>query len=220
MKIRWSQLSAYTRTRFPGSVTLLPVLGYAVLFSDQLNSWLFDYGEFLQGGWLNPRYRILLIFLGAILLAIGRLLFFACPKSIQQFPSIDSYVGHHVSHPDRAEIKESLDNIKNHYPEIQKNTVPVEDSRTIGAQPYHLVVKRVQNVDSGTWVKDSGSESRAVVLRASYEIRDAPTRKLDIQSMWFCFGFYTLGTAVFLLPSLEVTMLALGQVIEMFWGLI
>lgn len=219
IKIRWSDLSAYTRTRFPGVVTLLPVLGYAVLFSDQLNSWFFNYGDFLQGGWLSPKTRILLVFVGAVLLAVGRLLFFACPKSIRQFAAIDGYVSHYGSHADRSEMRFSLQRIKKKYPNLSYNTVPEED-RFMGSQDYRKVVQSWKELSSGgdSWANDSSVGARATVLRAGYELMDCPSDLVDRVLKWACFAFYAVGTLVFLTPSFEVTLLALGQVVDLLLG--
>ncbi len=217
VKIRWSDLSAYTRTRFPGVVTLLPVLGYAVLFSDELNTWFFNYGDFLQSGWLSPQTRILLVFVGAVFLAVGRLVFLVCPSAIRQFPTVDGYVSYYVSHPDRAELKFSVDLIKKNFPQIAANTVPDRDE-LIGSQPYKLVVERVVRIGFGPWVEDSGGETRAIVLRAAYELMDSPRDVLVKGMKRTCFCFYAGGTLLFLVPSFEVTLLALGQAVTLLTG--
>lgn len=72
------------RSRLPQLATLIPVLGYAVLWSDQFQGWVMRFTEAFGTRGMNPLDRVQFLYFGAVLMLAGMLAYWAlCPAPLR-----------------------------------------------------------------------------------------------------------------------------------------
>ncbi len=86
----WRFSAAVLRTRVTGIISLIPLLGYFILYGDQFGRMFLEM-EALDGvpGLFEPITRAHLVYFGSILVFVGWALCFFCPWQVRQF--LDSW---------------------------------------------------------------------------------------------------------------------------------
>ena len=90
--INWELPARILRSPIVKSVTLVPVAGYIILYSDELSS-IFDLQEGYENlGFLPESWRIHLIYWGGIFLTIGIIIYsLKCPPKIKRLTNADTF---------------------------------------------------------------------------------------------------------------------------------
>ena len=184
------------RTRLPQIASLIPILGYAVLWGDAFQEVVMRFELALGSSMLlDPITRIRLLYFGSTLMLFGLIIYWwRCPRPIQQFATRREYIQYVNEGGEQGEARSAAAAIKRAGPwnEEQKRFLPHKATQILGFE-----------VTSGdVFHASEGSTLPAVfpVLQAHYELLD---RSRPISSA-LAAAFTYVGTAVFLVPSVEV----------------
>ena len=73
----------WTRTKLPQCASLIPVLGYAVLWGDQFQNWIMRF-DLTLGGFFTPLERIYCLYIGSVVILFGCMVYWVfCPTPIK-----------------------------------------------------------------------------------------------------------------------------------------
>lgn len=93
--VRWSTNAAITQTKLPQVISLVPILGYAILYGDQFQNLLMKYSLLGPDVLFTPFQRICLLYVGGIFVLVGLLIFYVfCPSIIRQYKTRNEYIRH------------------------------------------------------------------------------------------------------------------------------
>lgn len=102
---RWSQVAILARTRLPQLISLVPLLGYAVLWGGAFDSWMMQFHA-LGSLWFTPLTRIYLLYVGSVGVLAGMLVYWlCCPRPVQTFFDRRTYVQHMLQDAGYREIE-------------------------------------------------------------------------------------------------------------------
>lgn len=181
------------RSRLPQFATLIPVLGYAVLWSDQFQGWVMRFDQAFGTGGMSPLDRVQFLYFGAILILIGMLSYWAlCPRPLRH-GSRRAYLIAVDETADPSEGVKAVDFLRSRWTENEQGHFVVAGF-TVHAGDVAYMAGRKPAV--------SGTKS---LLSAYYEALDRAAPVRSTITVAFLFG----GAGVFLVPSVEVFFLAL-----------
>jgi hypothetical protein len=75
--LRWSSISAVMRFRVSQAASVIPIAGYALLWSDSAQQLLQLQVGLRSGAWFSVNQRLSLVYFGSILLTVALILFWA-----------------------------------------------------------------------------------------------------------------------------------------------
>ncbi|MEQ1716197.1 MAG: hypothetical protein ABL907_09465 [Hyphomicrobium sp.] len=195
------------RTRVSQAAATIPMIGYALLWSDKVASYL-ELNKALGSGifFATTTGRLAFLYLGAIFLTFAWLIYlWKCPPSIKRTPDLEDFlVSEMLSHnePLLNAIREKLKTLISHTPhgasEGWKEDAPITLRTTISdakvleasSQPRHDV-------------------NRSLLWQAWFTYSDATNRR----GLLACSVFFALGSIGMLVPSLEVFLMVVTRVI-------
>jgi hypothetical protein len=194
---RWSFAAALTRTKLPQFASLVPVLGYAVIWGDQFQNWIMRFDQTLgQSFWLTPLQRIYCLYVGSVIILIGLLLFWAfCPAPIRKHSSRRFYIQAVGQDLDTEEPKRAAAAI---------DVIEPDANKTVHIHSIALHAGIRTQARGGNFAAYSSP-----ALAAYYEILDRKWWPLSALVLLML----VVGGAVFLVPSLEVFLLAIQHLI-------
>lgn len=202
---KWSYASALTRTRLPQFASLVPILGYAVLWGDAFQTWVMRFSVFGPPLLFSTLTRIYLLYLGGVCILVGLVIFWLfCPRPLRLYRSRREYV--EAVRGDRDSIESgragaALAAVAHEFP-------PINNTGLIDVRQIHGIV--VSDEEIGITKREPSAVTAGApppVLTAYYEVLDRRRRVLSA----CCLSFLTLGGFLFLLPSLEVFFMAIGH---------
>ncbi|MCP5072246.1 MAG: hypothetical protein GY947_02990, partial [Rhodobacteraceae bacterium] len=91
--LRWSVISGLMKYRVSHAVSIIPIAGYAILWSEKFEG-LLQYQQTLDAeAWFTASTRLHLIYFGSIILSIALVIFLIrCPGFIRRHSAIENYV--------------------------------------------------------------------------------------------------------------------------------
>lgn len=181
------------RTRLPQFATLIPALGYAVLWSDQFQGWIMKFTlAFGSGGLLSPLDRITFLYFGSIVVLAGMLAFWAmCPRPLR-YGSRREYIRAAQETEDPKELKLAGEFVQSHWKE------------ELGSYQDVFGVS-LDNLSASTAINGTLPNEAVPALAAYYEGTDITQ---PIRS-GLTFILLAGGGLLFLVPSIEVFGLAI-----------
>lgn len=181
------------RTRLPQFATLIPLLGYAVLWGDQFQDVVLKFERaFGTRGIFSPIDRVQFLYFGSVLILCGMLAYWVLCPSPLRFGSRRSYL---------SAVSETADPR-----EAQKAGIYLRPRVSKGKA---LDVAGVQFTSQELGMAEAGQVGATTI-----RVQSAYYEALDIgQPLRSGAAFVLLigGTALFLVPSIEVFLLALSR---------
>ncbi|QIG70401.1 hypothetical protein EVB88_017 [Rhizobium phage RHph_N28_2] len=211
--IRWTFSSALARTKLPQVISLIPLLGYAVLWSDQFHDQIMRFETLAPSLWFSPTDRIRCLYIGSLLVLGGVvLLFLFCPVQIRALKNSTEYADHTFRSVDVHELEVAYEKILS----ITTTAGPADRLPpflgTVDAKQLATGLNLISNPDHrrDTLQYQGNRQTMATAaLQAHYSLLD--------RSRPFAAGatFILLftGAIIFLLPSVEVFLMVVKQTV-------
>jgi hypothetical protein len=204
---RWTYAAALTRTKLPQFASLVPVLGYAVLWGDWFQAFLMKFSTLGPSLWFSAMTRISLLYVGGVYILGGLLIFWlACPRPLRLYRSRRQYVEAVRGDRDTEECARA-----------GKALRPIFDSMPKGPPGRRLIHGiLVSEEELGIMERQIGAVTAGAAiapLTAYYELLD---RRHPVISA-FCLFMLIFGAFLFLLPSLEVFVMAINHLSDQGW---
>ena len=199
--LRWSFVNQLMRLRISQAAAAIPILGYALLWSQKLSEWLVLQEALGSNGgiWFNVVDRLMLLYVGSVLLTLSWLIYlFRCPSPIKESTSLDDFVIRNMQMHDDI----TLGRIRNI---LRMHVLPGE----AGGQVFvysPLVPATLTDEYSAARLNNHlgiGFElepNRSAIYRCYYLFRDGEAPVFIALAA----VLFVLGSFVFLLPSAEV----------------
>ncbi|MGO8422268.1 hypothetical protein ACC807_11075 [Rhizobium ruizarguesonis] len=214
--IRWTFSSALARTKLPQVISLIPLLGYAVLWSDQFHAQIMQFETLAPSLWFSPTDRIRCLYIGSLLVLGGVvLLFLFCPIQIRASKNSTEYADHIFQSVDVHELEvahEKILSITTATAEPAERLPPFlgrVDAKHL-ATGLTLISNPDHRRDTLQWQGNRQSMAMAA-LQAHYLLLDR-SRPLAAGAT---FILLFAGAIIFLLPSVEVFLMVVKQTVEL-----
>jgi hypothetical protein len=196
---RWTWSARLARTRVPALVSLIPLLGYVIILSDEFHAAAMKFEQLGGGLWFSSVGRIHLLYLGSVLVLLGLAIYWALgPRSIQSYLHSRDYVEAMVR--DGAPRK-----LKRVYMQVVEAVSPT-------ARPHELVeALALIETDEGRYLtyRDGPRMHQArIVFEEHWRVRDRWCPALSAASILFMGA----GLALVAMPSIEVFFMAMRKV--------
>lgn len=204
---RWTYVASLARTKLPQFASLVPVLGYAVLWGDSFHAFVMEFSKLGPSLWFSTLTRIYLLYVGGVYILGGLIMYWvACPRPLRLYRSRREYVEAVRGDRDSDECIRAgtaLSSIR--------ESVPMNG--------------RKQRLFYGIIVTDEElgvieREPAAVMAGASVAPLTAYYELLDRRNPFAagtCLFFLVFGAFLFLLPSLEVFLMAIDHLTDQGW---
>jgi hypothetical protein len=218
---QWSNYVWLFENRISKYTILVPVLGYLVLFNDQIFEHL-KFQELADEGpihfGVNPKSRLRMIYLGLLLIATAQTLYFLFRPSVLKFSSdLRGYVDHGLKYFTFSDFLNLHDKIR------FSGSGPVtgygdyydtewESFKTI-ALGNEIKRKKFQGVpvnDAANWqrAREMHEDLLKAILKESFAVRDRRHRLILCITLTIAF----IGYALLLIPSLDLTLKVLSAI--------
>jgi hypothetical protein len=197
-------------SRISQAAAFIPLIGYALLWSEKFKEHL-ELHEALSGGmWFNTTERLLLIYLGAILLTMSWVLFsLFCPKIIKNNVSADDYVFKalqtstdlYVQNVCEYILKVSIVKGTGNKEKVAQWTKNYEITPLIHLDPHrfsHDIKYVLRNFSTRNSVNLNPKIS--IALYAYYNVLDCKR----LTALGFSVIFFIVGVAIISIPSIDV----------------
>lgn len=194
---KWSHAAFLARTRLPLIASLVPVLGYAVLWSDAFNQSIMRLEALGHRQWFDPLTRIEFLYTGGVMVLAGMIVFWLrCPWQLRTFTDRTEY---------SSWIREGL----------QSN-----EAARAGRAVRRLTGNAVRN-DANAFV-DGVELSEGALAQAEKGSTEVPSIfcahfvLLDLSRSFSCLSclvLLTVGGVVFAVPSIEVLCAAIPKIV-------
>ncbi len=91
--LRWSVISGLMKYRISQAASIIPVAGYAILWSEKFDGLLKYQKAWDAAAWFTVSERLHMIYFGSISLTIALAIFYIfCPHIIRRQPTIEGYI--------------------------------------------------------------------------------------------------------------------------------
>lgn len=179
------------KTRVPQFATLIPLLGYAILWSDQFEGWIMKFDRAFGGGsLLTPSQRVEFLYFGSVLILLGMVVFWLlCPRPLR-YGSLRDYLMAVAETADPREATQAAQFVRPNKPgegsfvldgfRISTRELSLAMNGTVGAQTTNVQSAYYEGLD-----------------------RNQPVRSGSV------FALLAGGALIFLVPSVEVFFLAM-----------
>lgn len=193
----WSWSVALTRTRLPQLATLIPVLGYGVLWSDSFDGALMEFGvAFGSNNVLSPLARVQLLYFGSLTILAGLIVFWLlCPQVVRS--------GSRRAYLDEAAVRDDPNDAKTAANYLLSRELP---GRFDQWTELHSVRLNPSNLTAIVGQPHAFEMTKAA-HSAYYEAMD---RSRPLAST-ITLLLLILGSGLFLLPSIEVFWMAMAK---------
>lgn len=185
------------RSRLPQVATLIPVLGYAVLWSDQFQGWVMQFTEAFGARGMSPLDRVQFLYFGAVQMLAGMLAYWAlCPVPLRH-GSRRAYLTAVAETADEREGVRAVEFLRPRWRENERGHFEIADFTIHAGDIASMASRRPP------------ATGKKTLLSAYYEVLDLaqPVRSTVTGGLLF------VGAAVFLVPSVEVFLLALARLL-------
>ncbi|MER9047578.1 hypothetical protein NKH89_09920 [Mesorhizobium sp. M0923] len=184
------------------------MVGYAVLYGDNIQAWLMRFSLLGEGLWFSPITRLHLLYFGGLLVLGGYCSFrLFCPSEVRRFETPNEFIRYVRDGGDLGQAKAAYDAIR-----------PFVPAGSQGAPLFG--VYRVIVLAQGLGVLGGDSEWQSTlippvpigvlnVLAAYYTLLDRSRPILSLATI----TLYSLGGLALIAPSIEVGLMVLRHVI-------
>lgn len=181
------------RSRLPQFATLIPVLGYAMLWSDQFQGWMMRFELAFGARGLSPLDRIQFLYFGATLILAGIMTYWSlCPAPLR-YGSRRAYLTATTETADGREAAKAVRFLATRWHENERGHFDIAGF-TIHAAYASEGLREL-------------SARTTPLLSAYYEVLDIAQPVRSTITGALLFG----GAGVFLVPSVEVFFLAISR---------
>ena len=208
--LKWSTAAAATKTKLPQVVSLIPLLGYAVLYGDQFQDLVMRFTVLGPDMWLTPMQRIALLYAGGIFVLIGLAVFYAaCPSIIRQHGNAAIYIRYVFDTGNDMELRRAHKGLSEL---LEKQPLKHQNDDYFNEYPARMVQSTVSRI-SGEGQRQGilfGGQSREAIyagLGAYFTVVNRSRRGACLA----CLTFMGIGALLFLLPSLEVFLMVINH---------
>jgi hypothetical protein len=210
--LRWSLVARFMRTRISQAAATIPLIGYALLWSSEIERFM-QLRPALGGDlWFSPTQRLLLLYVGAHLLTLAWLIYlWRCPSIIRSTPDVTDYLGAVVTTNNRVEydrvrtlmelkFKPST-TVTNDFEWVQDlTTFPLRSEFTARE------VEEVTKVAHGSPLKTPMS---SLLIQAWFHFNDGR----NPITLFMCAALLTAGSIAVVLPSIEVLIRVIKRIL-------
>lgn len=204
--VAWSSARAIANSRLPQAATIIPIIGYALIWSDQLQD--FAYFKSLQPSlFLTPVQRLQCLYWGAIFMSIGWLLYSRhCPKIVRRANEPEDYVNEHMNLRNVALLERTR---KRAAAFLERHNYHPMTSETLifgSIQPdrLHKAANYMRHPGADVF-SPSNTDFIATLLTLNYHLENIDNKLLCLMTLIFLVG----GAITFLTPSIEVFFMVL-----------
>ncbi|MEN3146109.1 hypothetical protein ABCW43_02220 [Neorhizobium sp. IRAMC:178] len=209
--VRWSTNAALAQTKLPQVVSLVPVLGYAILYGDQFQNLVMQFTSLGSDVLFTPFQRICLLYAGGLCVLAGLIIFYVfCPSIIRQYKTRTEYIRHVMETSDYRQIGDMnramvslLEGQPKEGDELYFNEFPAQ--AIYNAVRFTLGFRSRYEVFSGAKPQGTVSPGLAAYFEAMNRTR------------WFASilsnGLMIFGAGLFLLPSVDVFFMVVDRVL-------
>jgi len=204
--VRWSRMARFMRTRISQAAAAIPLIGYALLWSQKLSEYL-ALQVSLGGGYFTITTRLLCLYFGAHFLAAAWVVYlWWCPRVIKRTPALEDYLFQEQQSHNSVEYSRICAIME---AKLQRAAEPPHASSWLSSTPITL-----------------SAEITGATVREALKNRNEPGRRGIILQCYFLFNegrhFVALiaahalvaaGLALLAIPSVEVFSLVLWQVL-------
>jgi hypothetical protein len=202
---KWSTSSRFFHAKGSQIISLIPLFGYAILWSDAIDN-LFSYSVQLGDGFLPHRVRLYLLYFGSLFVFIGWFVYLLhCPREIKRHYERENFVNECITSADRGKAKIAMTILRRLKQLKESGNLPIVIDDAVMNGLVEESIDKLTDAARPNWFSDQGREHMSVVLSAYYNLQDASflgARRLT-------FAAYSVGVFSLLLPSFEVLLLVL-----------
>jgi hypothetical protein len=203
--LRWSLISKFMKTRISQAAAAIPLIGYALLWSQEFSDYFVLRSVLGDGIWFDTTDRLLLIYFGSLLLAAAWAVYlFFCPALLKSTPDVNEYLVqrvHSYSKPQLKQIHGTLNDL------IERD--PPHDARWKDPAPVTLKTLEAKSVAAA--IRDNASIAEvSLVFQANFLWN-------EVRRFWALLTSACLigvGTPLVLIPSCEVFALVVARVLQ------
>ena len=202
--LRWSIISSFMKTRIAQVAATIPLIGYALLWSEEIKKYLQLQSALGGGLWFAPTSRLLLVYFGAILLTLAWAIYgIWCPPMIKRMTDVSDYLLSELQTSNRLEFKRiqvlvtAKRRVISETPrkiEWMADLAPLTLTEQISATALDKALHRLQTSTP------SPIEDKSLVLQAWYLSNEGVKFPAQVAAI-ACVG---IGTTFVMLPSIEV----------------
>ena len=226
MQVRWSLAANVTRSRLPQVVSLVPLVGYALIWGDQLNAFLLRFPALGEGLWFDPLQRLQLIYFGGSAVFLGWIVYLiACPRPIKNFAGPHEYQRSIFDGGNAHELEEVFTTVE---ARLGFEELPGRGNEKSLGKYYNSALRQsmehINDEDqrSATLAGQIRQSGASMAVAAYYELLDLG---LDRQkSIPFnvlptvVLALYVIGAILFFLPTLEVFLMVVRKTLPWWPG--
>ena len=208
--VAWSRARVIANSRLPQAATIVPIIGYALIWSDQLQD--FAYFKNLQPSlFLTPLARLQLLYWGAIFMSLGWLLYtLQCPKVVRRSNDPEDYVNEQISVRNLALLERTRIHAKKFLEEHNFHPMNSEPIIFESIQPDQLHRSVNYLANAGAQSYDPALINHvATLLQLDYHLENVSHPKMCFATLLLLLG----GAVIFLTPSGEVFFMVLRNLI-------
>lgn len=200
--VRWSTNAAITQTKLPQVISLVPILGYAILYGDQFQNLLMKYSLLGPDVLFTPFERICLLYVGGLFVLAGLLTFYAfCPSIIRRYRTPNEYIRHVMETSDYKQVEDANKAMQ----KLLQDQPKEGEEKYYGEFPAQAVYNAVRFTSGFRSIYElfDGRKPAGTIYQGLAAYYEATNR-----TRWFlsllCNVLMMFGAVLFLLPSLEV----------------
>lgn len=200
--IRWSTNAGITETKLPQVISLVPILGYAILYGDQFQNFVMKYTLLGPDVLFTPFQRICLLYVGGLFVLVGLLTFYAfCPSIIRRYRTPNEYIRHVMETSDYKQVGDANRAMQKLFEDQPKEF----EEKYFGEFPVQAVFNAVRFTSGFRSIYElfDGRKPAGTIYPALAAYYEATNRTRWFPSL-LCNVLMMCGAVLFLLPSLEV----------------
>lgn len=197
---RWAWSARLARTRVPALVSLIPILGYAIILSDEFHAAAMRFEQLGGGIWSSSVGRIHQLYMGSVLVLFGLVVYWMfCPRSIQSYVNARHYIDAMVNDGAPRKLADVHERITAAEPRHPRPRELVEALALIASDGKRYLTYR-----------DSARMHQArIAFDEHWRIRDREYPALSLASIVLMGS----GLVLVALPSVEVFFMALRKIV-------
>ena len=205
--MRWSLVALFMRTRIAQVAAVIPLVGYALLWSQKASEYL-ALQEVLGSGLFGVTWRLLLIYFGAHFLAAAWATYLIwCPPDIKRTPELEAYLSQEMQTHSRSKY----DRLRG---ELAKRIVPDPGDPNLRCWERTTTPATLCEVFPAATVmvaskNNPNSDQRSTVLEAFFLLSEGSNPVALLAAI--CFA--AVGSLLVTLPSVEVFWLVATKVL-------
>lgn len=207
--LRWSIISAFMKTRISQVSATIPFVGYALLWSEEIKKYL-ELQVALHGGlWFSTTTRLLLVYFGAIFLALAWAIYgIWCPAVIKRMTDVSDYLLSELQTSNGVEYGRICKLLALKRRIISAEPRQVEWMEAL-VSPNLTDEISLKKLDRALQRNSPSQEERSLVLQAWYLSKEGEKFIGQIAAA----GCIFLGMVLVTLPSLEVFCAVVARVL-------